>query len=176
MSYYVGIDTSLETVNLCVVDHDGAVCREQKVLAEPEAIAAALASFGQALRCVGIEAGPTSAWLVTELRAVGLPVICAECRHLKVSLGAMRNKTDRNDARGIAQTMRLGWFRAVHVKSEQAQEARMLLIHRSTMLARLMAIENTIRRTLKVFGLRLGHVSKLTFEPARASSWSSNHG
>ena len=140
MDYYVSIDTSLEIVNLCVVDQDGTVCREEKVVAEPEAIAAAFARFGQAPRRVGIEAGPTSSWLVTGLRAVGLPVICLECRHLKARL------------------------RAVHVKSEQAQEARMLLVHRSTLLTKLMDIENAIGGTLKVFGLRLGRVTKLTFE------------
>ena len=129
MDYFVGIDASLETVNVCIVDRDGSVLLEQKVDAEPQEIVALLKRFGHPLKRIGLEAGPTSSWLFSELRAAGYPALCLECRHVKAGLSAMRNKTDRNDARGIAHLVRLGWFRLVHVKSEEAQQIRTVNRH-----------------------------------------------
>src|SRR4030095_8549525 len=114
MDYFAGIDASLETANVCIVDGDGAVVLEQKVGAEPKDIAVFLKHFGKPLKRIGFAAGPTSSCLFSELRAAGYPALCLECRHVKAGLSAMRNKTDRNDARGIAQLVRLGWFRLVH--------------------------------------------------------------
>src|ERR1700683_792085 len=111
MDYFAGLDVSLEAVNVCIVDRDGSVLLKQKVGAEPQEIVAFLKEFGRPLKRVGLEAGPTSSWLFTELRAAGFPALCLECRHVKAGLSAMRNKTDRNDARGIAYLVRLGWFR-----------------------------------------------------------------
>ena len=164
MDYFAGIDASLETANVCIVDGDGAVVLEEKVGAEPKDIAALLKVFGNPLKRIGLEAGPTSSWLFSELRAAGYPVLCLECRHVKAGLSAMRNKTDRNDARGIAQLVRLGWFRLVHVKSDEAQQIRMLLVNRNLLLGKLQDIENSVRGSLKVFGLKLGHVTKHSFE------------
>ena len=164
MSYYVGIDASLETVNVCVVDDEGTVCLEHKIEAEPEAIVELLKDFRQSIARLGLEAGPTASWLYSELRGAGLPAICMECRHVKAGLGAMRNKTDRNDARGIAQLVRLGWFRRVFVKSDEAQRTRMLLVSRSHLLGKSQDIENCIRGSLKVFGLRIGAITKRGFE------------
>ena len=113
MDYFAGLDVSLETANICIVDADGDILSEKKVEAEPAAIIAALKQFGQAFKRIGLEAGPTSSWLYSELHRSGYPAICLECRHVKAGLSAMRNKTDRNDARGIAQLVRLGWFRQV---------------------------------------------------------------
>ena len=112
MDYFAGLDASLETVNVCIVNGDGSVVLEQKVGAEPQAIVALLKQFGRPLKRVGLEAGPTSSWLFTELRAAGFPALCLECRHVKAGLSAMRNKTDRNDARGIAHLVRLGLIEA----------------------------------------------------------------
>jgi transposase len=164
MDYFAGLDVSLETINVCIVDGDGSVLLEQKLVAEPQEIIALLKQFGQPLKRVGLEAGPTSSWLFSELRAAGYPALCLECRHVKAGLGAMRNKTDRNDARGIANLVRLGWFRMVHVKSEEAQQIRMLLVNRNLLLGKLQDIENSVRGSLKVFGLRLGQVTKHSFE------------
>ena len=164
MDYFAGLDASLETVNVCIVDREGSVLLEQKVGAEPQEIVALLKRFGRPLKRVGLEAGPTSSWLFTELRAAGYPALCLECRHVKAGLSAMRNKTDRNDARGIAHLVRLGWFRVVHVKSEEAQQIRMLLVNRNLLLSKLQDIENSVRGSLKVFGLRLGQVTKRSFE------------
>jgi transposase len=164
MTYYVGIDAALETVNVCIVDQEGVVRFERKIEAEPETIIATLERFGGPYERVGLEAGPTSSWLYTELRTAGFPAICMECRHVKAGLGAMRNKTDRNDARGIAQLVRLGFFREVFVKSDEAQRVRMLLVGRDQMRAKALDVENSIRGSLKVFGLRIGSVTRLGFE------------
>jgi transposase len=130
MEYFAGLDVSLETVNVCIVNAAGDILLEKKIAAEPAAIVHLLKSFGSPFKRIGLEAGPTSSWLYGELRAAGYGAICLECRHVKAGLSAMRNKTDRNDARGIAQLVRLGWFRQVHVKSEEAQRTRMLLVNR----------------------------------------------
>jgi transposase len=164
MSYYAGIDASLETVNVCIVDEEGNVLLERKIEAEPAAIVGLLREFGQPFARVGLEAGPTASWLYTELRAAELPAICMECRHVKAGLGAMRNKTDRNDARGIAHLVRLGWFRQVFVKSDEAQRVRMLLVSRNHLLNKMQDLENCIRGSLKVFGLRIGTVTRRIFE------------
>lgn len=108
--------------------------------------------------------GPTSSWLYSKLRAADLPAICLECRNVKAGLSAMRNKTDRNDAREIAQLVRLGWFRKVYVKSEEAQRIRMLLVNRQQLLNKAHDIENSVRGSLKVFGLRIGRVTRSAFE------------
>lgn len=164
MTYYAGIDASLETVNICIVDEERNVLFERKIEAEPEVIVATLERFGGPFGRVGLEAGPTASWLYAELRAAGLPAICMECRHVKAGLGAMRNKTDRNDARGIAQLVRLGWFREVFVKSDEAQRVRMLLVGRDQLRAKALDLENCIRGSLKVFGLRAGVVTRRAFE------------
>ena len=164
MEYFAGLDVSLETVNVCVVDEDGNILLERKVDAEPDTIVTVLKSFGQPFKRIGLEAGPTSSWLYSELHAAGYPAICLECRHVKAGLSAMRNKTDRNDARGIANLVRLGWFRQVFVKSEEAQRVRMLLVNREQLMNKLQDIENSVRGSLKVFGYRIGRVTKRTFE------------
>jgi transposase len=164
MAYYAGIDASLETVNICIVDEDGTVAFERKIEAEPDEIIRTLARFGQPMARVGLEAGPTASWLYTELCAAGVPAICMECRHVKAGLGAMRNKTDRNDARGIAELVRLGWFRQVFVKSAEAQRVRMLLVARTHLLNKSHDLENCIRGSLRAFGLRIGTVTRRGFE------------
>jgi transposase len=164
MDHFAGLDVSLDTINVCIVDGNGTVLLEEKIRSEPEQIVALFKRFGRPLKRIGFEAGPTSSWLFTELRGAGYPALCLECRHVKAGLGAMRNKTDRNDARGIAQLVRLGWFRLVHVKSQEAQQIRMLLVNRTLLLGKLQDIENSVRGSLKVFGLKLGRVTKHTFE------------
>ena len=164
MDYFAGLDVSLETVSICIVNAAGDMLVEKKVEAEPSAIITVLKHFARPLKRVGLEAGPTSSWLYSELRGNGYPAICLECRHVKAGLSAMRNKTDRNDARGIAQLVGLGWFRQVYVKSEEAQRIRMLLVNRQQLLTKALDLENSVRGSLKVFGLRVGTVTRRTFE------------
>jgi transposase len=163
MTYYVGLDVSVKTTSVCSVDDAGKIVKERSVATEPELIAAWLGKTGLTFERVGHEAGPMSSWLHEALAKLGLPVVCVEARHMQTALAAMRNKTDRNDARGIAQMMRTGWFRQVHIKSTESQELRLLLVARRALIDRRRDIENVIRGTLKVFGIRVGQTSRLNF-------------
>jgi transposase len=164
MAYYAGIDVSLEQSSVCVVDATGRIVREAKVASEPAVLAAWLAGLGVPLARVGLEAGPLSQWLHAGLRAAGLAVELLETRHVRAAFKAMPVKTDRKDARGIAQLMRLGWFRAVHCKSVPAQETRALLSARKLVQAKLHDVEMSLRGILRGFGLKVGAATPRTFE------------
>lgn len=164
MEYFVGLDVGLEETSVCLIDTNGSVTREVKVTSEPEAIRSALKGYADRLGRVGIEASSLGMWLHRELQEMGLPVIVVETHHMRTSLSAMRNKTDRNDARGIAQMMRLGWYRAVHVKSIENQRLRTLLANRRLLKRKLIDIENHVRGTLRAYGLKVGQVSRARFE------------
>ena len=164
MAHLVGLDVSVKETSVCVVDDAGKVVLEQKVRTEPEDIIALLTSLGATFGRIGIEAGPLSQWLVNALTAAELPVICVETRHMKALLTAQQiNKTDRNDARGIAQMMRVGLFKPVHVKTLVAQEQRMLT-SRKLLQRKLLDVESDLRGTLRNFGLRVGVVSGSRYE------------
>ena len=147
MNYYVGIDVSLEASNLCVVDANGKI--EGKVTSEPDALIAWLKGLKLKLTRIGLEAGPLSQWLYAAMRQSGLAVELLETRHVRAALKTMPVKSDRNDARGIAQLMRLGWFRPVHCKSMAAQETRALLAARKLLQAKLHDIELSLRDILR---------------------------
>jgi transposase len=119
MKCYAGLDISQNETAICVLDETGLIVREQKVITEPEALICALRACNVSFERVGLEACPLSEWLFAELTAEGLPAICFEVRRLRATLSGLINKTDKNDARGIAQVMRTGWFKAVHVKSRR---------------------------------------------------------
>jgi len=164
MPHFAALDVSLETTCICIVDAEGAILVEKKAASDPDAIARVLtAAAADLVRC-GLEAGPLSPWLHGELARRGIPMVCLETRHAKAALGAMRNKTDRNDARGLAQLVRTGWFRAVHVKSSESQELRALLAGRKLLHGKCLDVENQIRGLLKAFGLRLGLVARARYD------------
>jgi transposase len=165
---YAGLDVSLELTSICVLDADGKVVSESKVESEPAAIGKTLLSLGSKYERIGIEAGPLSQWIYFGLVAEGLPAICIEARHMKAAMAAMNNKTDRNDAHGIAQMMRTGWFKRVHVKSAENQELRTLLTSRRFAVNKLQDVENEIRGALRPHGMKIGRVTRRTFE-ARVS-------
>ena len=129
MEQYAGIDVSLEASHVCVVDAQGKILKEAKVASEPEALIAWFAAHGTPMARIGLEAGPLSQWLFAGMKAAGLAVELLETRHVRAAFKTMPVKTDRKDARGIAQLMRLGWFRPVHCKSLPAQEVRGLQLH-----------------------------------------------
>jgi transposase len=165
MTLFVGLDVSVKETAVCVVDEVGEVVLEQKVPTEPDDIVTLLASIGEAYGRVGIEAGPLSQWLVNGLASAGLPVVCVETRHMQALLKAQQiNKSDRNDARGIAQMMRVGLFKPVHVKTLVAQEQRMLLTSRKLLQRKMLDVECDMRGTLRNFGLKVGVVSSGGFE------------
>jgi transposase len=163
MEHYAGIDVSLERSSVCVVDATGRIIREAKVASEPEALVDFFRRLGLSLTRVGLEAGPLSQWLHAGLAEVGLEAVLLETRHVKAALSAMVVKTDRKDARGIAQLLRLGWYRPVHRKSPSAQEVRALLVGRKLLQAKLRDVELSIRGILRGFGLKVGEVSKGRF-------------
>jgi transposase len=163
MEYYAGIDVSLECSSLCIVDGTGKIVREGKVASEPEALIGWLRSVGHELSRIGLEAGPLSQWLFAAMREAGLAVELLETRHVRDAFKAMPVKSDRNDARGIAQLMRLGWFRPVHCKSIGAQEVRAVLTARKLVQTKLLDVENSLRGILRGFGLKVGKTSDRSF-------------
>jgi transposase len=163
MEHYAGIDVSLECSSVCVVNASGKIIREGKVASEPDALISWLSSLGYELDRIGLEAGPLSQWLYAALREAGLTVELLETRHVRKAFEAMPVKSDRNDARGIAQLMRLGWFRPVHCKSIGAQETRAVLTARKLVQSKLRDIENHLRGILRGFGLKVGKTTNLRF-------------
>ncbi len=166
MNYFAGLDVSLEETAVCVVDETGRIVREARVASEPEALVAFLRASGMTMERVGLEACSLTAWLQQGLSEEGIPAICIEARQAKAAMGAMPNKTDRNDARGIAQIMRTGWYRAVHVKSPSCRSWRALLTARRIVLNKRRDVENGIRALLREAGLKVGTPSRKDF-PAR---------
>jgi len=164
MDHFAGLDVSVKETSVCIVDDTGRIVREAKVASEPEALLAVLKNPAYHIKRIGLEAGPLSQWLYSALAEAGLPVICVETRHMRAVLKAQINKTDRNDARGIAQMMRVGLYRPVHVKTLRSQKLRMLLTHRKLLQAKAIAIENDLRSTLRNFGLKVGMVGNVKFE------------
>jgi transposase len=163
MEHYAGIDVSLEYSAVCVVDQSGKIVREAKVASEPEALIGWFGSLGLGLERIGLEAGPLSQWLFAAMREAGLAVELLETRHVHDAFKAMPVKSDRNDARGIAQLMRLGWFRPVHCKSINAQEVRAVLTARKLVQTKLLDVENSLRGILRGFGLKLGKTTARNF-------------
>ena len=164
MDYFAGLDVSVKETSVCIVDDTGRLVREVKVASEPGALLQVLMIPGQAFKRIGLEAGPLSQWLFSALAEAGLPVICVETRHMRAVLKAQINKTDRNDARGMAQMMRVGLYRPVHVKTLRSQKLRMLLTHRKLLQSKAIAIDNDLRATLRNFGLKVGQVGTGKFE------------
>lgn len=164
MSHYAGIDVSLEESSVCVIDGAGKILREAKIPSDPEALIAWFRSLGVAFTRIGLEAGPTSQFLYAEIARAGLPVELLETRRVRTAFKIMPVKTDRKDARGIAEMMRLGWYRPVHCKSMEAQETRAVLTARKLVQKELRDLENSLRGILRGFGLKIGKVSARDYE------------
>jgi len=164
MELHVGLDVALEETSVCIVDATGAKVLESSVTSDPEALCLALRPHVAAISRIGIEASAMGIWLARELKSEGLAVIVVETRHMRSALSAMRNKTDRNDAHGIAQMMRMGWFRAVHVKAEETQQLKTFLANRRLLKRKLIDLQNHIRGALRTYGLRVGPVAAGRFD------------
>lgn len=164
MNHYAGLDVSVKETSVCIVDEKGDICREVKVASHPEDLARLLKDPAWRFARIGLEAGPLSQWLFSGMAEAGLPAVCIETRHTKAFLKAQVNKSDRNDARGIAQMMRVNLFRPVHVKTLASQKHRALLTARKLLQEKAQAIENDIRGLLRNFGLKVGAVGALKFD------------
>jgi transposase len=163
MQHYVGLDVSLKQTAVCVVDQTGKIKREGMVASDPDAIVRFIKAHAPQLARAGLETGATSTWLWTELNKRGLPVICIDARHAKAALKMQINKSDRNDAAGIARIMQCGWYREVRVKDLDSHAIRALLSSRALLVAMKRDLENQIRGLLKNFGLVIGRAKMTTF-------------
>jgi transposase len=164
VEHYSGIDVSLERSSVCAVDATGKVVREAKVPSEPEALVAFCGELGLQVARIGLEAEPLSQWLHAGLTNAGYEAVLLETRQVKAAFSAMVVKTDRKDARGIAQLLRMGWHRSVHCKAVPAQEIRALLVGRKLLLGKLRDLKLSIRGLLRGFGLKVGQISKKRFQ------------
>lgn len=165
MSICVGLDVSLRSVAMCVLDAKGAIIEEVSLPCEVEAITDHIREAGYVVERIGFEAGTMSQMLFHGLTAEGFEVGCMESRQVAAALSAMRNKTDKADARGIAQVLRAGWYTPVHMKTRESHDIRALLSARKALLSKCIDLENEIRGLFKAFGIRLpSHLSRLRFD------------
>jgi transposase len=158
------MDVSLKETSICVVDGKGEIVSEGTVISEPAAIAAFIKAKARNAVRIGLETGPTTTWLWHELRALGLPVICIDARHAKAALSMQINKSDRNDAVGLARIMQCGWYKEVQVKSVACHEVRALLNSRAQLVKIKRDLENQIRGLLKNLGLIIGKAGGNVFQ------------
>ena len=163
--HYAGLDVSLNATSICVLDAKGAVVWRGKCASTPEAIRDALRQHAPALVRAGLETGQLSNWLTHGLRRLGVPVVCLDARHAKAALKLQLNKTDANDALGLAQIVRTGWYREVAVKGMDAHRLRLLLVARAQLVSQRQALANTVRGLLKTFGRRIARGSGGLFAP-----------
>src|SRR6201988_4754233 len=168
MDRYVGLDFSLKLTAICIVDRTGKIEHEGVVRSDPEAIAAFIKSNAPHVARIGLETGATSTWLWTELNKLGLPVICIDARHAKAVLKMQINKSDRNDAVGIARIMQCGWYKEVCVKDLDSHATKALLVSRALLVKIKRDIENQIRGLLKNLGLVIGR-AKMNMFAVRAA-------
>ena len=166
MTYCAGLDVSLRSTHICVIDDDGELLAEGKADSEVADIIAFFDELDVEITEVGLEAGTLTQYLTYGLQFAGYEVVCMEARQVKAALSAMRNKTDKNDARGIAQLLRSGWYSRVHIKSIESHQVRALLSSRKAVLTKCIDLEQEIRGLFKIFGIKLppklGHGS---FDP-----------
>jgi transposase len=153
IKHYVGLDVSQKETAVCVVDQDGKVLFEGKVPSNPGALAAVIRKRAPAAERIGFETGAMASWLWHELKQVRLPVVCIDARHAHAALSVRMNKSDPNDARGLAELVRVGWYREVKVKSSDSQAIRAVLVARARLVSVRRNLENQVRSLLKESGL-----------------------
>lgn len=163
MKQYVGLDVSQKETSVCVVDEAGQIVFEGKAKSDPNTLTELLRKRAPYAERVGFETGAMSGWLWHELRRVDLPVVCIDARHAHAALSVRMNKSDQNDARGLAELVRSGWYREVKVKSEESQKIRAILVARSRLVSIRMDIENQVRSLVKEYGLLLPRAIALLF-------------
>ena len=163
MKQYVGLDVSQKETSVCVVDEVGQVLFEGKAKSDPGALAALLRKRAPQAERIGFETGAMASWLWHELRRVDLPVVCIDARHAHAALSVRMNKSDQNDARGLAELVRVGWYREVKVKSEESQKIRAILVARSRLVSMRRDIENQVRSLIKEYGLLFPRAIGLQF-------------
>lgn len=164
MTHFVGLDISQKMTTICVVDASGSTIWRGVCVSEPEPIENAVRRHAGSDARLGIETGAMTPWLVHELRLRKLDVVCLDARHARAALKMQINKTDQNDAEGLAQIVRTGWYCSVHVKSLDAHRARSLLGARAQLVGMATRLSNHIRGVLKTFGVLPGGVRGIRFD------------
>lgn len=164
MEQYVGLDVSLKEPHYCVVDADGVELARGREVTRPDLLAAALSRVAPSARVVVLETGGQSSWLQRGLEAAGVPAVIVDARRAKAALSCRLNKTDANDAEGLAQLARTGWYREVAAKRPETRSLRALLLARQQLAKQRRDLENQIRALLRGFGLAVGSVSRARFE------------
>ena len=154
-NHYVGLDVSLKETSICVIDDADTVIWRGRTASTGEAIGAALKAHAPNAARIGLESGQLAVWLFHQLKSGGFPVICIDARHAKAALSLKVNKTDANDAWGVARIMRVGWYREVSVKEFDCYAMRVLLVARAQLVSQITALKNCVRGILKTFGLTL---------------------
>lgn len=169
MKYYTGLDISMKETAVCIVDEAGKIVKEGFVPTDPLAITLFLQKTGLAITKVALESGCLSHWLIEELRNLNVPAICVDSRHIAAVLATTINKTDKNDARGIANALRCNMYREVHAKSRNSIEVNTLLVSRKAIVEQRTHLTNTIRGLLKAYGIRisLSATTNMFFEYVR---------
>ena len=163
MKQYVGLDVSQKETSVCVVSETGQVIFEGKAKSDPGALIAVIRKHAPHAARIGFETGSMASWLWHELRRVDLPVVCIDARHAHAALSVRMNKSDQNDARGLAELVRVGWYREVKVKSEESQRIRSMLVARSRLVGIRRDIENQVRSMIKEYGLLFRRAVGLQF-------------
>jgi len=164
MEQYIGLDVSLKETHICVVDGAGAVLARGREATQPELLAKAIEALAPAVRVVVLESGGQSSWLQRELSALGVPAVIVDARRAKAALSCRLNKTDANDAEGLAQLARTGWYREVAAKRPESRLARAVLLARRQLAKQRRDLENQVRALLRGFGLSVGRVARGRFE------------
>jgi transposase len=175
MKQYVGLDVSQKETSVCVVDEVGQVLFEGKAKSDPGALAALLRKRAPQAERIGFETGAMASWLWHELRRVDLPVVCIDARHAHAALSVRMNKSDQNDARGLAELVRVGWYREVKVKSEESQKIRAILVARSRLVSMRRDIENQVRSLIKEYGLLFPRAIGLQFRNQASELLGNDH-
>ena len=160
MSHYVGLDVSVKSVSICVVDAAGSVLARGETTSDPDEIAAFIAQHALDLERVVHESGILAIWLTRELEKRGLPIICIDARLAHKALSGRINKSDPGDAEGLAHLARTGWFTPVHIRSEASERVRVLIGTRERLIRMRKDLEAHVRGVLKVFGICIGTVGQ----------------
>lgn len=163
MKQYVGLDVSQQETSVCVVDQAGRTVYEGRVKSNPGALSDLLRKRAPDAERIGFETGAMASWLWHELRRVDLPVVCIDARHAHAALSVRMNKSDRNDAKGLAELVRVGWYREVRVKSVESQKVRAILVARSRLVSIRRDLENQVRSMIKEYGLLFRRAIGLQF-------------
>lgn len=155
MTYCIGLDVSVENTVVCGIDTAGCVNKEFSARSHPENLASAPELFSDEIAGIGLEAGPMSSFLVEGRKQRGLDSVLMGTRRVHAAFSAIPIKTDRRDARGIAELLRMGWFQLVQLKTPAARDLRLMLSARDSLGRRVHELDNSVRGLLRGFGLRV---------------------